>query len=473
MNEWDANTFEDHLGNKVAYGLLTGRSYSGKRTVAAELVNTIKSKIVNMEQIAAELKKSMGSEEEPFEGEVSVDKVEAAIVKHIAHDRANSRKYTYLFDRWMHKSASEFLNFAQRNFGLPTFILNTTCDKKTAEERFKKKNETEEINEEAAAEIEESAKRAERQRIEIETALGANKSKVRIISLNTNDSLETTCNNVKSLFSAKVIIVNHEKRLHVDTCCSNLAIKFNMLYLSVYQLIKAHILGDTEIGKALVATRKNKDLTKEVKSSEDSFQETEYSAVHFDMDLVFKLIQATMAEKRTSQQFILLEGLCNNSKLNNENEKLSLRYMDELFQIERNIGEVAAIISLQSEAEPTLFEPDQFEEFEPEPVVEKKQVELDEDGNPIEEEAPPEEEEAKKPKWNPAEFTWSVTNRHAKNLPQLFKNSKVNVLDEVKPSTVFSANKDEAVTKSLDEFCQRVLEDHTSRYIYQQVIFGN
>jgi hypothetical protein len=134
----------------------------------------------------------------------------------------------------MHKSASEFLNFAQRNFGLPTFILNTTCDKKTAEERFKKKNETEEINEEAAAEIEESAKRAERQRIEIETALGANKSKVRIISLNTNDSLETTCNNVKSLFSAKVIIVNHEKRLHVDTCCSNLAIKYNMLYLSVY-----------------------------------------------------------------------------------------------------------------------------------------------------------------------------------------------------------------------------------------------
>jgi len=90
MNEWDANTFEDHLGNKVAYGLLTGRSYSGKRTVAGELLNTIKSKIINMDQIAAELKKSMGSEEEPFEGEVSVDKVEAAIVKHIANDRANS-----------------------------------------------------------------------------------------------------------------------------------------------------------------------------------------------------------------------------------------------------------------------------------------------------------------------------------------------------------------------------------------------
>lgn len=49
------------------------------------------------------------------------------------------------------------------------------------------------------------------------------------------------------------------------------------------------------------------------------------------MELVVRLIQATIAEKRTNQQFILLEGLCNNRKLYDENEKLSLRYMDELF----------------------------------------------------------------------------------------------------------------------------------------------
>lgn len=59
--------------------MFTGRSFSGKKTAAAELANTIKSKTINMEQIAGELKKTMGTEEEPFEGDVPVDKVEAAI----------------------------------------------------------------------------------------------------------------------------------------------------------------------------------------------------------------------------------------------------------------------------------------------------------------------------------------------------------------------------------------------------------
>ena len=54
------------------------------------------------------------------------------------------------------------------HFGLPTFVINTTCDKRTAEERYKKKNETEEVGEDATQELEESAKKAERQRVEID-----------------------------------------------------------------------------------------------------------------------------------------------------------------------------------------------------------------------------------------------------------------------------------------------------------------
>lgn len=52
--------------------------------------------------------------------------------------------------------------------------------------------------------------------------------------VNTEGSLETTLHNLRGNFSAKVIIVNHEKQLQVDTQCSNLAIKYNMLYLSIY-----------------------------------------------------------------------------------------------------------------------------------------------------------------------------------------------------------------------------------------------
>lgn len=150
MNEWDASTFDDHLGKKVAWGMFTGRSFSGKKTVAAELANALKSKSVNMENIANELKKTMGTEDEPFEGDVPLEKVEAAICELIAADRAANQKFTYLFESWMHKSASDFIGFMNLHFGLPNFVINTTCDKKTAEERYKKKNETEEVPEDAA-----------------------------------------------------------------------------------------------------------------------------------------------------------------------------------------------------------------------------------------------------------------------------------------------------------------------------------
>lgn len=65
---------------------------------------------------------------------------------------------------------------------------------------------------------------------------------------------------LKNLFEAKVILVNHEKRLTVDTACANLAIKYNFLYLSVYQLIKQHIENNTDFGRRLAATKKHKDI---------------------------------------------------------------------------------------------------------------------------------------------------------------------------------------------------------------------
>ncbi len=66
---------------------------------------------------------------------------------------------------------------------------------------------------------------------------------------NTEQSLETVIKEITSKFSPKVILVNHEKNLPVDTTCANLAIKYNMVYISAYQTIKSHILSKTEWGK--------------------------------------------------------------------------------------------------------------------------------------------------------------------------------------------------------------------------------
>ena len=86
------------------------------------------------------------------------------------------------------------------------------------------------------------------------------KGRVNQIELSTDSSLETTFNLLRSKFAPKVIIVNHEKRLGVDVSCSNLAIKYNMLYISVYQIIRQHVEGNTEWGSKLTASRREKDI---------------------------------------------------------------------------------------------------------------------------------------------------------------------------------------------------------------------
>jgi len=147
--------------------------------------------------------------------------------------------------------------------------------------------------------------------------------------------------------------------------------------------------------------------------------------------------------------------------------------MDEMFQIEKNIGEIAAVIGLQYTTEPTTFTDDQWEEFAEPEVKETKARVVNEDGEEEAEPVPePEGDEPKGPSWNPAEFKWTISNRRAKNLPQLFRDYKgINCHCEERKTDTSKVSNVEAITSSLDEFCGRVIDESGSRYIYQQVIF--
>lgn len=59
-----------------------------------------------------------------------------------------------------------------------------------------------------------------------------------------------------------------------------------------------------------------------------------------------ELLKQTVSEKRSSERYVILEGLCNTGKLSNVDDKYELRLMDEYFDIQLHIGEVAAIIGL-------------------------------------------------------------------------------------------------------------------------------
>lgn len=73
-------------------------------------------------------------------------------------------------------------------------------------------------------------------------------------------SIESVTKEINNQFAPKVILVNHEKSIGVDNACSNLAIKYNMLYISAYQVIKQNICQKTAWGEKLLANRCDRQI---------------------------------------------------------------------------------------------------------------------------------------------------------------------------------------------------------------------
>jgi len=164
-------------------------------------------------------------------------------------------------------------------------MITCTAAASEIEARYKEKNEiADELPEEEKNSLAEKGAQAVEDAARLRTCWSDVINRVKQIPLDTGVSKESLVADIRSQFSAKVILVNHEKRIGVDTACSNLAIKFNMLYMSVYQLIKNEICAETELGRALGQSKREKamDFGGANADLEDPFCEADYSAVHYD-----------------------------------------------------------------------------------------------------------------------------------------------------------------------------------------------
>lgn len=151
-----------------------------------------------------------------------------------------------------------------------------------------------------------------------------------------------------------------------------------------------------------------------------------------------------------------------------------MRQMDEFFAIQKNLGEVVGVISLENEEEPANYvkTPDMWQE----PVVEEAKEEEAKPAAEEEEEAAAAEELGgeKKPIFDPTKFRWSITDGKPHNLPQLLREYLGNKCTfDVKNWKAFQMNQhDDAAVKALDEFCARIVDENKNFAFYQQVIFN-
>jgi shikimate kinase len=101
-----------------------GRQLAGKTTLAKYMAQTMDYTLIDMKSIRDDVKKSMGTEEEPFEGEVPIEKVEEATVK-----KVTQLKGKIIFDGLIQTDGEAQIKFLE-NFGLPNFVLCLTAGEK-------------------------------------------------------------------------------------------------------------------------------------------------------------------------------------------------------------------------------------------------------------------------------------------------------------------------------------------------------
>ena len=272
MSKWDDQKWQEIVGAaKIEWSAVVGLPYQGKTQLTSILAKQLGFKLVDWKQLEEEVKKSLGTEDAPFEGVPPTAKMEDAVLRVIEADRSKGIKNSYVFDSFpYHQSAADISAFTSGKLRSPhpdyLFDLRKGgVDQALSQQRYKKAKEVEaDLSEEQLAEFKKIYTLAEvttGQYVEllhesIEAGLVRH-----VTSLRTDATSEQTQLNIlKGMLKARVILVNHEKRLSVDTTCSNLGIKYNMLYISVYQLIKQHIEENTSYGKALLATKKPREM---------------------------------------------------------------------------------------------------------------------------------------------------------------------------------------------------------------------
>lgn len=282
MNEYDAQKFKEKMGDKVQYGVCLGKIASGKTTVCKMMEKDLNMnvKVIDMKQIRKD-NPPLDPEGNPIEGEeCKLETVEELIAKKIRSE-PNAR---WIFDEYLHPDEDAFFKFLEQ-FGCPDYILFLDIAKQVQEQRYKTANEVEgeELPEEHAQKIIEDKAKAHTVKQDFEKYFA---DKTKFITITTDGKQEEVCNELRSKFAPKLVLINHEKALEVDTVCSNLALKYNMLYLSVYQLIKEHVTKKTELGIKLTATKKVRKFNPKFQGARDNFDERGFSPVHYDLALV-------------------------------------------------------------------------------------------------------------------------------------------------------------------------------------------
>ena len=122
---------------------------TGKTTLTQTLKKNLvgqKIAIVDWKEHEAQIKATLGTPEEPFDGKVPLGKIEDSIVATIKQDKKAGKRVTYVFDCFPgHPTSTEFAKFVREKLNSPPdhIISCYVPESQVLMQRYKKKIEVE------------------------------------------------------------------------------------------------------------------------------------------------------------------------------------------------------------------------------------------------------------------------------------------------------------------------------------------
>ena len=382
-SSFNIEDMDKYYGQHLQYVLINGPKLSGKTTIAKMIADKYGYTLVDTAGVTEELKKKLATEETPAESvTVNFDQ----ILEHIAdklHNRVN-RKQKFVLDVFPFESLAQITSILN-TLGNPTTFLELECPISYVKGRYKIVNSVTELAEDQVAELDKGYAAYEETKAEL-LKLKENKS-LKYCEVKTFLTLDKVSQQLEAIFAAKVVLLRFEgKQNDVDVTLENLAIKYGYLYLNVTALIRQNRQDKTAIGKELSQRKKRKELKREYNKSAELL----YGAINYDYPLVLKMIKETIEKMRTNQPYILINNLINSHKLAHADDQLDIRAMDELFLVNKEVGQVFSVLNI------TTGEYDKTEDIrkaeflppKPVPKVEAKKENVDENGEEIKDNPP-------------------------------------------------------------------------------------
>lgn len=98
VKTWSYESFEEFFKPKVDYVVVYGRPLSGKTTVCNLLSKHLGFKWIDYKVYEELARKKLGTDEEPFEGDVPLDNITEEILNLILTETNSGKRFTYAID---------------------------------------------------------------------------------------------------------------------------------------------------------------------------------------------------------------------------------------------------------------------------------------------------------------------------------------------------------------------------------------